>query len=237
MNTTAHRLGVVVLWAMVTLAGVAWGPPAAAQSDGTSTESSEVDLAKLIEQLRPEDVLTVSFEERLSLPYLTQPVTSEGTMTMRSDGLLIRQVAEPNPTAVVMRGSSVVMRDSTGVSRLDLSTTPEAAVAVSLLRLLFTGDVSQLKKRYEIEQLEGASESSDDDAVWTLRLTPRGEAARKVFTSYTLVAEDDRVRQLTLNESDDSVRVIDFGDARRVDELPSEDRELLKTLGMDVVDE
>lgn len=205
---------------------------AAAQDTGGGDSASDFELASVVEDLRPEAVLRVSFEEELQLPYLSEPIESSGVLTIRSDGLLIRKVEQPNPTTVVMRGSNVVMRDSTGVSKMDLSTTPEAAVAVSLLRLLIVGDVADMKRRYEVEPLE-----SGDGDTWKIQLTPRREEARKIFTRCTLTAGSDNIRQITLYESDDSVRVIEFDDAKRLSALPEEDRELLKSLGIDVVDQ
>lgn len=197
---------------------------ALAQEDA-SASASEEQVQTLFEKLKPEAVLRVTFTETLKLPFLTDSLVSKGVLTLNASGLMLRQVKSPKSSTTAIAGAQLVSKDASGVTRIDLDANPQAAGAISLLRALVVGDLDALEKNYRIES------SSDEGKAWTIRLTPRSEG-KSFFTSCEVRTDESSIRRIVLEESDGATREMTFGDAQRLDELPSSDRKTLSELGV-----
>lgn len=159
----------------------------------------------------------VRFRETRKYRRMTDAIVLTGTLSLGTDGALIRIVTTPNYEKAVIRGDQVRLwqrRDGIGRTAA-LADYPLLQGMVRALRGVLTGKAEALNRHFRL-RLEAAPEGA-----WQLHLTPRNaDVARRlsaITVSGTRSGTGAAVRQLLLTRARDGRAT---GDWIRIDLLP-----------------
>ncbi len=163
-------------------------------------------------------VLRGRFEQEKQLQGFNNPLRSRGRLLLLRDRGVAWDTTEPFAASTVLNRERLVSTLPDGSQRvlLDAAATPAMATVNSLLLALVAGDLDALAPQFDL------AETMKDAGAWTLRLTPREPALRRVFAGIEL--EGDRyVRVVRIAEAGgdrSEIRFIDLAEtpAASVDE-------------------
>lgn len=186
---------------MMALPAAATGTPAdlaAAAQAGTGADSVRDRLAQPA-------VLRGRFEQSKQLEGFDQPLVSRGDFLLVRDRGVAWDTREPFASTTLLTRDRLLTRLPDGSQRvlLDAGQSPGTAAVNALLMALVSGDLEALAERFTLE------ETVDGDAGWQLRLQPRDDALRQVFSRIRL--QGDRfVREVRLEEAGGDVTTLRF---------------------------
>lgn len=131
-----------------------------------ATDDNNQRLRELMAAMRASRGVYAEFVEQKRIALLTEPLESRGRLYFAPPEALLRLTVEPSDTRLLISGDDVRYRDAAGADRFDLSSNSAARQFVENFLVLFTGDLEQLRDRYEV-----AFEIEDE--TWRLDLRPR----------------------------------------------------------------
>jgi len=129
--------------------------------------------------------------KRLAL--LSEPIEARGTLYFVPPGRLAR-VTESPETRLVIDGDRFSFDDGSADRALDLSSNPVAREVVANFIVLFNGDLTALRERYEPTFETG-------DEGWSLALVPRRSPLRDVIERVTLEGSGRALTRMELVET------------------------------------
>ena len=166
---------------------------AGAQSSGKSepTEPSEPSLDTVMAHFASSRGIEASFREEKSLPLLTSPLVSEGVLYYAPPKRMVRFTTVPESTSLLVVGDRLRMQDSLGVEEIDLSAYGSARQFVDQLLVLFQGDATALRRRYEVDfEWRGGP--------WLLTLRPKSLRLRGVIREIALTGRDRALQEMVV---------------------------------------
>jgi len=164
------------------------------------TVSAASDLDQLLSDLAASREASLAFTETRHSDLLDEPIEVSGTLHHGGDGRLVRNTTSPRETTQTLTENHVEIRRPDGYrQRFSLDRAPELRVLRQALLALLDGDRTALESHFEL-----AFEASDaaENAGWTLRLIPVGEAQAEEVVDLELRGEDARLVSLAVHLSD-----------------------------------
>ncbi len=154
--------------------------------------------------MRSSSGVVAQFTETKELALLTAPLVATGTIYFIPPSRMVRVVASPGRSRLVVDGDKVRFEDETGSKGLDLSASPIARQMVDSFVVLFSGNEARLKELYE------ADFRTDGDA-WQLHLTPRSMPLNRMVASFDMRGSGSRIDRMESVEPDGDRTVTSFG--------------------------
>ncbi len=175
-------------------------PEAATNSDAPRT------VDDLMARLRTMPGLFARFEERKTIALLAAPLVNHGHVRFHPPGLLRRTIEKPSPSSVLLRENDIWLDERGKTEHIDLQAHPAARSFVGSFRALLAGDRAALDSHFVL------SLEVDEEAVWTLDLTPRTEGMKKIVTKMSIRGKGDALHQLRIEEATGDVSDTRFFD-------------------------
>ena len=155
---------------------------------------------------RPAPATTPFVEVRFS-SLLATPLVASGELQFRSADALDKRIDRPYHEQMNIRGQDVsVVREGEAPRHFSLKHVPELRGMLSAFGALLSGDRSVLERFFQLNLTE-------DDASWTLVLTPRDARVSKRLREIVVTGRTDTPRCLTVTEADGDASVMLLGDA------------------------
>ncbi|WP_018873683.1 LolA-related protein [Thioalkalivibrio sp. ALJ16] len=151
-------------------------------------------LGTILDTLARDEPATLVFEERRDDPMLEFAETRTGTLAFEPPDRLTRAVEGPRGETVRIEGNTLTLERRGSSREIDLDEQPALATLTGLFRSLLNGDRETLETDFEIER-------TGDAADWTLELTPRDRALRRMVPELTLSGADGELRELITIEA------------------------------------
>jgi outer membrane lipoprotein-sorting protein len=131
-----------------------------------------------------------TFREERQLPQLDQPVVTTGTLTWRRPDYLEKDTTAPAQERVVINGDQVQITSADGQPKhVDLSQSPELRVLVEALRGPLSGDITALRRLFDIRQAGTWS-------GWVLQLVPRDPAAARFLREIQITGHATQILEI-----------------------------------------
>lgn len=182
-NASRRRRSAAACAAVLLGAGVA-----GAQTSGES-KPSEPNLDTVMAHFASSRGIEASFREEKSLPLLVSPLVSEGVLYYAPPQRMVRFTTAPESTSLLVVGDRLRMQDSLGVEEIDLSAYASARQFVDQLLVLFQGDATALRRRYEVDfEWRGG--------LWSLTLRPKSLRLRAVIREIALTGRDRALEEM-----------------------------------------
>lgn len=183
---------------------VAVGLAVALLSLGASLAAADDELAapltleRFMGEISRTRGVAARFREIKELALLSEPLESRGSLYFAPPDRLARQIHSPAPSAMVINGDSLVVRDEAGEDRVDLAGNETARQFVDNFLVLFNGDLERLRQRYEVE-------FSADERRWTLVLRPRARPMKYVIERIEMEGEGPALLRMSTTEVEGDV--------------------------------
>lgn len=137
--------------------------------------------------------LSARFREEKRIALLRNPLVNEG-FVYYEPGRLARHTERPERSVVVLQDGRLVIIDAKGHSRsLDVNSSPVLAAFVRSFLDVLRGDRAALERTFALEFTAQAEH-------WTLTLTPRSEALKKLITRMSLRGNQLELETLRIDE-------------------------------------
>jgi hypothetical protein len=217
-SATALLAGLLV-WLPDT--GVAAPDPAPAGATEPSP-ASDSDLASILAAFAAVPGLTARFREEKQIALLEAPLVSEGVLHFAPPDRLARRQESPEPSLIVLAGSTMWLQTETESQRIDLVSQPLVGAVVASFRALLAGDRAELDRIY-------AMDIARSDDGWRVGLTPRDEILRRAIERVEIRGRGITVESLRVAETSGDTTTLRFEDvdpARRFS--PEEAAELFR---------
>ncbi|MGF1469678.1 MAG: outer membrane lipoprotein carrier protein LolA [Sandaracinaceae bacterium] len=147
-------------------------------------------------------------EEKTLGTLLAVPLRSEGRILFDPPGRFLRQVERPEPSAMLIVGDRLRMRDAGGpVRELPIDRLPALRGFLDSFRAVLAGDRAALERYYAVE-LRAASPAGG----WTLILTPRQPDLARLIATITMAGRGPRLDEMRVVEVTGDVTVTRFHD-------------------------
>lgn len=194
-----RRASVAGCTAAAVLLAVILVPPATAQE--------RLDLDRLLEAVSSVSGVSARFTERKRIALLAAPLVSEGELYFAPPDRMLRRVTSPTPSAVLLRGDSLVMHSGDRREEIDLGSQPVVAGFVDSFRQVLRGDRAALERTYRVA-LEG------DASAWRLTLRPRAGALRRFLSSLEIRGSGHAIASMRMTERSGDVTETELHDVR-----------------------
>lgn len=179
------------------------------------------DASALFARMATVRGLEATFTEEKHVALLALPLRSEGRLFFHrpeadGPGWLTRLVEKPEPASVRIAPRELRIENRDGTEVIDLSRSDKVRTFVVSLVHVFAGDELALRKSYDVAW----QPAEDDDAGWTLVLTPKVEPLDKMLQALRLVGRGEAVERIEFVEpnGDRTVTRVQTADpARRFD--------------------
>jgi outer membrane lipoprotein carrier protein LolA len=169
--------------------------------------AAALDADALIARLARPAPASIAFTEVRVSPLLREPLLVSGELEFSGPGSLDRHVRKPYREDTSIRGESVrVEREGEQSRSFALKRAPELRGLLTGFSSLLTGDVSGLKRSFDV-QAQGTEQS------WTLQLVPLDTRARKRLQKLEIVGHGATPRCFSLLNGDGGASVLVLGDA------------------------
>lgn len=167
---------------------------------GFSAEDDPVD--RLMEGMASSRGVVANFIEVRHIAVLTQPIETRGRLYFVPPNRMLRETFHPTEARLLVDGDRVQLEQEGQV--IDLSGSALARGFVSNFLVLWSGDLGDLRDRYEIRYQE-------EGPKWEVALTPRDRTLRRVIESITLRGSADGLQEIETQEvdGDRTVMVLD----------------------------
>lgn len=182
-------------------------------------------LQQIADQLGQQNVLRLPFEQTKRVVVLSKPLVSSGTMIFAKEHGLIWRTEKPFLSVMAITAFGIVRHDSGGTRVVMRSSEHRAAEHFSKTFLsLFSGDLDSVKSAFDILPETTAGSSS-----WSLRLTPKRSALRKVIAEIALRGSPEPVEFILKEANGDETRIAFHAGSPSQTELTNEDRQLFES--------
>lgn len=177
------------------VAGVALTVTAFWANPARAAEDAEQTLESLMDGMASARGVVAEFREVKLLRLLQNPLESRGRLDFIPPDRLVRRTDEPARATLWIDGSRVWFQDTAGSEPTDLSGDPSARQFIDNFVVIFSGDLSELQRRYETRFTANAS-------LWSLELIPRDALVQRFVASISLRGEGRGLHEMVLIESD-----------------------------------
>jgi outer membrane lipoprotein carrier protein LolA len=179
------------LVALLLIAGLCTGTPAAAQQDGAGW-----GVPQLMRELGAVKHSQARFVERKYLKVLKTPLELRGTLTYVAPDNLVKRTLTPKPETLTVEGDRLTIESTARNERrsLRLQDYPVLWAFVESIRSTLSGDIGALERFYRIE-FEG------NRARWRLYLVPRDPDMRAVISLINIGGSRDRLERIEVQEA------------------------------------
>jgi outer membrane lipoprotein-sorting protein len=164
-------------------------------SSASAATGEDQALRELMVRMQQSPGVVAEFVEEKRISMLTEPLRSRGRIYFAPPGELLRVTDAPSETRMLLSGDEVRYRDEAGADRFDLSANAMARQFVENFIVLFTGDLEQLRARYEITaKIEGED--------WALDLRPRRAPFDRLVARVSLQGHGRLLASIEMLEKD-----------------------------------
>ncbi|MBV1862737.1 MAG: outer membrane lipoprotein carrier protein LolA [Nannocystaceae bacterium] len=186
--------------ALLATSSSAWGndapsPAASPEVHASETQEAPKTVDELLARLKKMQGLSARFEERKTIALLAAPLVNRGHVRFHPPQHLLRSVEEPSPSAVLLSGDDIWVSENGTFEHIDLHAHPAARSFAGSFRALLAADRPALDTHFAL------SLDVDEAGGWTLQLSPRTDAMKKLITKMTIRGSADKVRQLVIEEA------------------------------------
>ena len=144
---------------------------------------------------RPAPASTAYTEVRF-VHLLRKPLVLHGQLDYQGPGRLGKRVDAPyRETTAIADGAADVVREGRAPRHFDLQRAPELKALLTGFSALLGGDAATLQQLYTITFM-------DNNAVWTLTLTPRAPDLARHLHALTVAGNANEPRCFTLQQAD-----------------------------------
>ncbi len=157
-------------------------------------ETSGDTLDQILKALADDPPSHIDFRETREDPLLEFPETRTGTLVFEPPDTLERRMDGDGGERVRIEGRQVIVERRGSSREVDLDEQPGLAAFAALFRSLAKGEREGLEEHFEVAT-EGTL------AAWTLELTPRDRALRRMILGLELQGEDGALLRLDTEES------------------------------------
>lgn len=179
------------------------------------------DAAALFARMATVRGLEATFTEEKHVALLAVPLRSEGRLYFHrpeadGPGWLTRLVEKPEPASVRIAPRELRMENRDGTEVIDLTRSDKVRTFVVSLVHVFAGDEVALRKSYDVAW----QPAEDDDAAWTLVLTPKVAPLDKMLQALRLGGRGEAVERIEVVEPNGDrtvTRVLTADPERRFD--------------------
>ncbi|HEX5050125.1 MAG TPA: outer membrane lipoprotein carrier protein LolA [Planctomycetota bacterium] len=237
MRRIPQRLSICLLLGCSGPAGLAQAPPAKPVAERRSVQEPRLrprpgDAEALFRMFARTTGLEASFEEEKHLALLALPLKSKGHLfffrrDLRSPGYLARFVDEPEASSVLITPDELRLVNRDGTEVIDLKRSDKVRTFITSLVHVFAGEQKALAKSYEI----AFALEPEDEARWTLTLTPRDKPLDQMLKTLRLVGTGEAVERIEIEEPNGDrtvTRIVTADPARTFDPA-----ELKRLFGID----
>ena len=181
-----RRAAAILVFALAAL-------PVRAERDATSTDWS---LPMVMARLAETRSGSARFVERRILQMVAVPLQSSGVLRYTAPDRLEKQTLLPRPARIVLVGGRVTIeRDGEATQTISLSDYPEIGALVEGLRATMAGDLSALRRYYDVA-LEGNA------GAWTLTLRPLEARMQKLVREIRIAGSGGLLSRIDSFETD-----------------------------------
>lgn len=128
--------------------------------------SAPKTLEALLQEMAALPGFCSRFEEEKTTALLDAPLSSSGRLVFSPPDHLLRRVAEPYPSEIVVTGRTVEIRSGGTTQRIDLAAEPAIRPLVESILWVLAGDRAAIERAYR-------PTFEVDAERWTLRLEPK----------------------------------------------------------------
>jgi hypothetical protein len=152
-------------------------------------------LRDLMARMRQSPGVVAEFVEEKHIALLTEPLRSRGHIYFAPPDDLLRVTTLPSETRLLLTSDDVRYRDEAGEDHFDVSADSIVRQFVENFLVLFTGDLEQLRSRYDIT----AKIDGDD---WRLDLRPRRSPFDGLIVGVVLQGDGKLLTSIEMLEKD-----------------------------------
>ncbi len=168
---------------------------------------AEWKVDALMSQLAAIPRSTIDFTESRTSAFLQQPLLSYGTLSMDSNGRLVKETQQPGWQRLVVDSHSITIQygdpENPGET-IPLDDKPQLQSLIAAFRALLTGDLARLQQHYKL-QLEG------DEKNWQLLMTPRELSFSQQIQEIAATGNGGEVKRFEIIESDGDSTMMELG--------------------------
>ncbi|WP_084164251.1 LolA family protein [Skermanella stibiiresistens] len=136
------------------------------------------------------------FIQRDTVSLLTEPVETSGTLSYTRPDMVEKRTLQPREESLRVDGDRLTLTQADGVTRsVGLSAMPEIEAYVESIRATLRGDLSTLKRFYNVA-LEGEA------AGWRLQLAPLGQSVREMVRLIVISGRDGAIGEVDIYQTD-----------------------------------
>jgi len=180
---------------------------ASAGAESPAIPSGPLTLEALMQRMASTTGVRAEFREEKVLALLEAPLVSEGTLYFVPPSRMARITTRPGASALVIDGARMSYTDEAGASDVDLAGSRTARSMVENFVVLFGGDLTALRERYQIE-------FAAEGTRWRMQLTPKAAPLSQVIASVELRGIGPALEEMRVREVDGDHTVTRF---RRVE--------------------
>lgn len=151
-------------------------------------------LEGLMEGFAASHGVRAKFVEEKHLSLLVEPLQSEGAIYFMPPHRLAREIVRPVPSALIVNGNSLATRTPGEINHVDLAASDVARHFVESFIVLFSGDLDELQRRYEVV-FEATGRR------WRMELVPRQSVVRHLIAQIRLLGEGLALREMEIIET------------------------------------
>ncbi|MDE1883856.1 MAG: outer membrane lipoprotein carrier protein LolA [Rhodospirillales bacterium] len=132
---------------------------------------------------------SASFTETKTLPLLTTPLQSSGTLDYVAPDYVRKTTTAPAPQNFLLQNGMVTLTLNGQTQRFTLAQAPQLAGLVEGVRATLAGDLPALQRYYDLSLSGGADH-------WQLLLHPRDPALAKMLAWMSITGTGDKITEI-----------------------------------------
>lgn len=184
------------LLARLLLTGLFMAGYASAALAGPAANSSTAEQgnsSRILALLAAKPVVRSEFVQLKTLPSLSKPLQSSGTMLFSRQSGVLWRLQKPVAADLVVTSTKMLQKTARTQSELSLARSPYGSAATLLLQLM-SGNEAAVKQAFSVQSVQWQGDG------WRIQLTPKQPQLQKMFGD--IVAEGDQyVRHIVMTES------------------------------------
>ncbi len=146
-------------------------------------------LPGLLANLAQVRAASASFTESKSLPLLTTPLQSSGTLDYVAPDYVRKTTTTPAPQNFLLQNGMVTLTLNGQTQRFTLAQAPQLAGLVEGVRATLAGDLPALQRYYDLSLSGGADH-------WQLLLHPRDPALAKMLAWMSITGSGNKITEI-----------------------------------------
>jgi outer membrane lipoprotein-sorting protein len=176
---------------------------ASAGAESPAIPSGPLTLEALMQRMASTSGVRAEFREEKRLALLETPLLSEGTLYFIPPSRMARITTRPGASKLVIDGERMSYSDETGGSSMDLAGNRVARTIVENFVVLFAGDLTALRERYQVE-------FASQELRWRIQLTPKAAPLSQFIAGVELRGDGPALEEMTILEADGDRTVTRF---------------------------